>query len=279
MIRIENLSFGYRQRPELFRDLSLDLTPGHVHGLLGRNGAGKSTLLKLICGLLHPRGGAIDVLGRDPAARQPALYGELFFVPEEFALPAVTFREFVRISAPFYPNFTYAALNHYAGEFGIDPAHRLDRVSMGQKKIAYFAFALAAGARLLILDEPTNGLDIPAKSIFRQLVAGWTNDERAVLISTHQVRDVENLIDRVTILDGTGIVLSASTEAIAGRLRFGPVPPGARSFYAEESLNGPFGVMPNPDGHTSRVSLELLFNAAMQERAAVSALFTNPSKS
>ncbi len=105
MIRIENLSFGYRQRPELFRDFSLDLQPGHIHGLLGRNGTGKSTLLKLICGLLRPRGGVIDVLGHDPTRQQPALYGELFLVPEEFSLPAVTFREFVRITAPFYFKF------------------------------------------------------------------------------------------------------------------------------------------------------------------------------
>ncbi len=236
MIRIENLSFGYRQRPELFRDFSLDLQPGHIHGLLGRNGTGKSTLLKLICGLLYPRGGAIDVLGQDPAGRRPSLYGELFLVPEEFSLPAVTFREFVRITAPFYPNFSHEALERYTAEFGIAPDHRLDRVSMGQKKIAYIAFALAAGTRLLILDEPTNGLDIPAKSVFRRLIAEWVDDQKTVLISTHQVRDIEHLIDRVVVIDNAGIVLNASTDTIVERLWFGLVPAGQTPFYAEESL-------------------------------------------
>ena len=279
MIRIENLSFGYRQRPELFRDFSLDLQPGHIHGLLGRNGTGKSTLLKLICGLLYPRGGAIDVLGQDPAGRRPSLYGELFLVPEEFSLPAVTFREFVRVTSPFYPNFSHEILEHCAAEFGIVPDHRLDRLSMGQKKIAYLAFALAANTRLLILDEPTNGLDIPAKSVFRRLIAEWVDDQKTVLISTHQVRDIENLIDRVVVIDNAGIVLNASTDTIAGRLWFGILSPGQTPFYAEESLGGRVGVLPNSGGRTSKVSLELLFNAAMKERAAVSGLFTNPSKS
>ena len=267
MIKLTDVSFSYRRKKELFTNFSVELTPGHVHGLLGSNGTGKSTLLKIICGLLDPYSGNVEVMTYKPSRRQPALYRELFIVPEEFDLPAVSFRDYVRINKSFYPNFSQEALDLYVHEFEIDPRVGLDQISMGQKKRAQIAFALACNTPILIMDEPTNGLDIPAKGVFRRLVASYADPQRTVIISTHQVRDVENLIDNVVIIDSQGIVLNRTTEQIESKLYFGPVKaddPGM--LYGEEGLHGWCGVAENPDERPSKIDLELLFNAALRQR-------------
>lgn len=269
MIRIENLNFGYRQHPFLFRDFSLALEPGHIHGLLGRNGTGKTTLLKLISGLLFPKEGTINVLEQKPALRRPSLYRDLFFIPEEFSLPPISFDRFANVTAPLYPNFSSEALDYYAAAFQVNRTGRLDHTSMGQRKIAYIAFAMACQTPVLIMDEPTNGLDIPAKSVFRRLLSGFADSDRCILISSHQVRDIENLIDRVTVIDGEGLLYNKSVEEIARRLSFGQLGPDETPLYSEEKLGGIYGVTENKRGEEQKVNLEMLFNASVTNREAV----------
>lgn len=269
MIEIQNVAFGYRKKKPLFSDLSLNLDEGHVYGLLGSNGVGKTTLLKLICGLLFPQRGRIEVLGRCPAQRSPSLYRDLFVIPEEFDLPSVRFGTFADTTGVFYPAFSRSMLDDYCREFGIDPDMKLNAVSMGQKKKALIAFALACNVRLLVMDEPTNGLDIPAKAAFRRLVSAFAGEGRTVIISSHQVRDLSMLIDGVVILDAGGILLNTTVERLSERLFFGLLDGCDDPVYCEESLSGNVGVAENRSGKESPVDLELLFNAAVHNRDRV----------
>lgn len=213
MVNFKDVSFGYRTR-ELFSGVSIEFDGG-VCGLLGPNGAGKSTLLKLATGLLSPRSGSVEISGRNPVGRQPAMLEQIMFVPEEFDLPASTFERFTAVTAPFYPTFSHEALNDYSKVLGIKSEWYFNRMSMGERKKAYIAFALAACTPYLFMDEPTNGLDIAAKSAFRHLLAEATDPQnRTIVISTHQARDIENLLDRVVIIDEEGIRVDTTVARI-----------------------------------------------------------------
>ena len=277
MITVENLSFRYgRRRPAVFDDFSLTLGAGRVYGLLGRNGTGKSTLLYLLSGLLFPQQGAVRFRGADVARRQPEELSEIFLVPEEFSLPNVTLSRYVELNRPFYPRFSDELLARCLHDFDLAPDLHLGRLSMGQKKKAFMSFALATGTSLLLMDEPTNGLDIPSKSQFRRVVSSCMTDERTIVVSTHQVRDLENLIDPIIILDRSGLILNASIEQISEHLYFtmsAEADPDA--YWSEGSLNGYYQVIPNRDGLPSRVNLEALFNATLKNKETFKKLFDN----
>ena len=269
MIELQNVAFGYRKKNPLFSDLSLNLERGHVYGLLGSNGVGKTTLLKLVCGLLFPQQGRIEVMGRCPAQRSPSLYRDLFVIPEEFDMPPIRFGTFADTTGALYPAFSRRMLDDYCREFGIDPEIKLNAVSMGQKKKALIAFALACNVRLLVMDEPTNGLDIPAKATFRRLVSSFASEDRTVIISSHQVRDLSMLIDSVVILDTGGVLLNMTVERISEKFCFGSLGDDDDPVYREESLSGYIGVTENRSGRESSVDLELLFNATVRNRDRV----------
>ncbi|MBC8156408.1 MAG: ABC transporter ATP-binding protein [Bacteroidetes bacterium] len=278
MITIQNLSFGYDRRKRLFEGLSLTLPPGHIYGLLGRNGAGKSSLLRLMAGLLFPTGGSVRVAEHEPKRRQPAFLQDIYFLPEEIYLPPISLSQFIRTMGPFYPNFSEPQFRRHLGEFDVPTDQKLTTLSYGQKKKVLISFGLATNTRTLIMDEPTNGLDIPSKSQFRKVVASALDEDRTVLISTHQVRDLDNLIDAVVILDESEILLHHSLETIAERLRFGnlmEVAQDERVIYAEPSLRGYTVVMENPAQEDTKVDLERLFNAVMNNRARVKQLFND----
>ena len=206
MIKIENLSFNYGPKKPLFDQLNLTLPYGNIYGLLGKNGAGKSTLLKMMAGLLFPQKGKLDVVGFHPNERHPEFLQEVYFVSEEFELPSLSMEQFVRMYSPFYPRFNHLLFDEYLYEFKLPRQQKLPNMSYGQKKKFILAFGLATDCKLLILDEPTNGLDIPSKSQFRKIVASAIHEERSFIISTHQIRDMENLIDPIIILDEGKIV-------------------------------------------------------------------------
>ena len=270
MVRIRNLHFGYSRKCPLFQNLDLTLERGHIYGLLGKNGAGKSTLLRNIVGLAFPDAGTCEVLGQPAARRLPAVLADLFFLPEEIYVPAVTAAKFVANTAGFYPKFDHAALAHYLSEFEVPAQAVLTALSFGQQKKFMIAFALAANTSLLVLDEPTNGLDIPSKAQFRKLIATALTEERCLIISTHQVRDLESLIDTVVVLHGQRIVLNADLGELAERLTFATVPEAdGLELYAEESVRGAQVIRANRSGVPGRVDLELLFNALVGEAPAL----------
>ncbi|MEI6143626.1 MAG: ABC transporter ATP-binding protein [Mariniphaga sp.] len=220
MIQIKDLNFGYPRQEPLFNGLSVQLEAGSITGLLGKNGAGKTSLLKLLTGLLHPRSGEISVLGQNPRKREVAMLNDVFFVPEEFYFPAISIGDYVKAYAPFYPRFDNEMMGRILVEFELDGKSNLQKLSHGQKKKFLIAFALATRCRLLVLDEPTNGLDIPSKSLFRKILAGSLDENQLVVISTHQVKDVENLIDKIIILDNGKVIFQKTIEEISQKVSF-----------------------------------------------------------
>lgn len=263
MVTIRDLHFAYRGKP-VFTGLNLELQPGHIYGLLGRNGMGKSTLLRNIAGLLFPQQGRIGVLGHEPGRRRPAFLQQVFLVPEEFSLPSVSLEKWVRYHAGFYPLFNQEQFIRIINELGVPKGRRLDEMSYGQQKKTLISFALATNAALVLMDEPTNGLDILSKSQFRKVMAGVLDEDRCILISTHQVKDLENLIDRVTVIDEGKILFDQTMDAISQKLLFKlsfDPEETEMALYGEPSLKGNVLVMANTEGEESRPDLELLYKA------------------
>ena len=274
MLQIKDLSFSYRKPSrELFSDFSLDLHPGNVYGLLGKNGAGKSTLIYLMTGLLTPAAGMVTLNGEDVRRRLPKTLSDMFLVPEEFELPHTTLSQYVRINAPFYPRFSNEDMNHYLDIFEMEHDVKLQSLSMGQKKKVFMSFALATNTQVLIMDEPTNGLDIPSKSQFRKIVAQGMSDEKMMLFSTHQVRDIEQVLDHVTIIDQSRVLLNASLVEVSKHLAFRPMREGDQPLLAQAGAMGTFVVVPAKEDEETQVDLEMLFNATLQQPQLVAQLF------
>lgn len=207
MIDISNVTFEYRKGKPVLKDFSLSFPQGGVYGLLGKNGTGKSTLLYLISGLLRPRHGEVRVDGMLSANRQPEMLREIFLVPEEYDLPSVSLKSYTRALKSFYPRFSDELLRKCIEVFDLEMDMQLGSLSMGQKKKVYMCVAMATGTRVLLMDEPTNGLDILSKSQFRKVVVQGMEEDKTVLVSTHQVHDVERLLDHVTIINGNQVLL------------------------------------------------------------------------
>lgn len=278
MVRIRNLHFGYTRRERQLENLNLDLQAGRIYGLLGKNGAGKSTLLKNIVGLAFPQAGTCEVAGHAAARRRPDTLQDLFFLPEDVRVPAVTATQLGASTGSFYPHFDEGAFHEYLRELDVPARTRLSALSFGQQKKVLIAFALATNTGLLVLDEPTNGLDIPSKAQFRKLVARALGEERCVIISTHQVRDLDNLIDSVLVLHERRIVLNAGLDQLAEQLSFGTAPAGAAppdALYAEPSVRGQQVIRPNQGGTFTKVDLELLFNALTGSQPALGTYLTH----
>ena len=276
MIQIDKISFSYGQAQLLFNQLSLSLPPGNIYGLLGKNGAGKSTLLKIMVGLLFPEQGTINVLGFRPQDRYPPFLREMYLVTEEFDLPAQSIKRFVRLYSPFYPRFNHSQFDTYISEFNLSREQMLPTLSYGQKKKFLLSFGLATDCKLLILDEPTNGLDIPSKSQFRKLIANAIHEERSFIISTHQVRDMENLIDPIIILDEGKIVFFQEYEHISEKLlitRASTLPDDGSLVYSESYLGGYTVVKENTTRQETSMNLELLFNAVVSNPDKINTLF------
>ena len=277
MIEVENLSFSYgRRKSKVLEDFSMKLDKGSVYGLLGKNGTGKSTLLYLMAGLLRSQTGNVLYKGVDVKKRYPDTLQDMFLVPEEFALPNVSLKQYVKLNAPFYPNFSDELLNACLCDFDMNEDIHLGELSMGQKKKAFMCFALATNTSLLMMDEPTNGLDIPSKSQFRKVIASGMSDDKAVIISTHQVRDIDSLLDHVLIMDGTKLLLNESVSTICEKLYFaelGMNEPTEGALYVQPSVQGNSVILPNEYGEDSKLNLEVLFNAILAERDRIQQMF------
>lgn len=279
MLKIENLSFTYpgRRQPTV-ADLSLDIAPGGVYGLLGRNGVGKSTLLYLMAGLLTPDAGRVTFGGCDTRLRLPDTLASIFIVPEELTLPPLTLKQFVSINAPLYPDFSLDDMRRHLATFEIDAdmPYKLTNLSMGQRKKVFMSFALACNTRLVLMDEPTNGLDIPGKMAFRRFIASGIDENRTIVISTHQVRDIETLLDHVLIIDSERVLLDASTAEISRRLAFVHTTDpavSARALYAQPCIGGIAAVLPNDGSYDTEINLETLFELASTRHDELSKIF------
>ncbi len=281
MLQATQVNFSYGTDP-LFIDTDLTLTPGHIYGLLGLNGAGKSTLLKLMSGLLFPNSGRIDARGFDPARRTPQFLASVFLLPEELNVQGVTGKEFIAVGSPFYPDFDGTRMQRYLEEFEVPADRKLTALSHGQQKKFLLAFGLACKTSLVFLDEPTNGLDIPSKGLFRRLVAEAIGEERTILVSTHQVRDVESLVDRIVIIHEGRVLLNRSVSDLSGNLRFsvsGQRPEaGDGLVYTERTVGGHASVWNDRGASEGGLDLELLFKAVIANPGATDALFATEER-
>ena len=277
MLQINQISFSYNKKAgDLFSDFSLNLEAGNVYGLLGKNGAGKSTLIYLMTGLLTPKSGEVLFDGENVRRRLPKTMSDIYLVPEEFDLPRLTIKEYVSLNSPFYPRFSMEDMQRYLDifEMGGDMDLKLHALSMGQKKKVFMSFAFATNTRVLIMDEPTNGLDIPSKSQFRKLVTTGMTDDKLMLISTHQVRDISDILHHVTIIDQSRVLLNAGFADIMSKVAFRPLQEGDQPLFVLQSPFGPLGAVRAQEGEETKVDLEMLFNAALQNPEAINQLFT-----
>ena len=277
MITVDNLSFSYgKRKPKVLDGFSMNLTEGNVYGLLGKNGTGKSTLLYLMAGLLRVKTGKVCYKGMDVSKRCTAILQDMFLVPEEFALPALSMKQYVKLNAPFYPNFSMEQLKSCLNGFEMNEDIHLGELSMGQRKKVFMCFALATNASLLMMDEPSNGLDIPSKSQFRKVIASGMTDEKAVIISTHQVRDIDSLLDHVLIMNDSKLLLDESVENICDKLYFaeqGMNEPTEDVLYVQPSVQGNSVILPNLHHEDSKLNLEVLFNAMLAEKEKMQSIF------
>ncbi len=277
MITVENLSFLYRKsKRAVLHDFSLSLEKGRVYGLLGKNGAGKSTLLYLMSGLLTPKSGKVVYHDVDVRRRLPITLQDMFLVPEEFDLPPVSLISYIELNSPFYPRFSKEDMVKYLHYFEMDINIDLGALSMGQKKKVFMSFARATNTSLLLMDEPTNGLDIPGKSQFRKFIASGMTDDKTILISTHQVRDIDKVLDHVLIMGNSRVLLNESTMSICDKLFFTESENREllqSSLFSTPSIQGNFLLLPNESGEDSEINLELLFNATLAVPERISALF------
>lgn len=277
MIEVNGVSFKYRgSRKQVLSNLNLEIKENNICGLLGKNGVGKSTLLYLLSGLLRPASGTVKINGMEAQDANPEMLKDIFLVSEEFTLPSVKLSEYVKMNEPFYPNFSHEILEKCLEDFELPQELNLGQLSMGQKKKVFMSFALASNTKILLMDEPTNGLDIPSKSQFRKAVSRSMNDDRIIIISTHQVHDVDQLLDHVVILSNDGVLLNKSTEEICQEYVFEYRMPNDMDdvIYAEPSLQGNAVMAPRRfdkltnqyDKPETPLNLELLFNAIITKK-------------
>lgn len=278
MIQLKNVTFHYPRRKPVFADLSLELEGNHIYGLLGKNGEGKTTLMKLMSGLLFAQEGSIETLGEKAYLRKPKMLEEIYFLPEEMYVPSITIEKFETVYAPFYPRFSAEQFHKYMEMFEIvDFQQNMKKMSHGQKKKVLISFALATNCGIIFMDEPSNGLDIPSKSIFRKVMTSAADEHRQIIISTHQVRDLHSLIDTILILDQGEILLNASVDQITEKLRFGVVETEEEAqdaLYKEDTLRGIYTVSENTAHEESKMDIELLFNAALGNRTKIKEIFS-----
>lgn len=269
MVQIHDLGFRYGDKVVL-QNISLKLEEGRIYGLLGENGVGKTTLLTLMCGLKKPHEGTIDIDGHNPFHREPSLLSEQYYLSDEVSAPNMKALDFASNYGRFRERFCMDTFIEIMGIFETDINQKMSKMSCGQLKKTHIAFALACGTRYLFMDEPTNGLDIPSKAQFRKAVTRYTREDSTIVISTHQVRDLENIIDPIIILDSKEVLLNASLEEISQKLYFDySNQKRDDALYSEMIPGGSIQVCMNTAGEESKVNIEALFNTAHLHKSIV----------
>lgn len=275
MIKIENLSFQFNKQSDLFAELSFEQQSSNIVGLLGCNGSGKTTFLKLLCGLLKPESGNIRINGFKPFDRNPDFLSDCYLVPEEFAFPSITIKTYIKATAKLYPKFDFEKMDTILEEFKLDAKKNLNQLSHGQRKKFLIAFALATNCSLLIFDEPTNGLDIPSKSLFRKILVSSVSDEQLVFISTHQVKDIDTIIDQIVVLNEGKILFNESMDTIAQKWAFKvqtSLSDIEEVLYYEKCIGGYRVLCSASEYEETIIDIELLFNAIISK-----SLLKNPT--
>ena len=275
MIQIKDLGFSYGEKIVL-KNITMVLEEGRIYGLLGENGVGKTTLLTLLCGLKKPQKGSINADGHDPYRREPSFLSDQYYLSDEVATMNMKAINYAVNYGKFWENFDLETFQEIMEVFENNPLQKMNRMSFGQLKKTYICFSLATKARYIFMDEPTNALDIPSKAAFRKALLSCTGEESTVVISTHQVRDLENVIDPIVILDRQDVLLNAGLDRIADKLYFDYGNTiKSESLYSEQLPGGFIQVYPNTMKEDSKVNIEALFNAVHKNKETLKALFAD----
>ena len=264
MINIQKLAYHYKRRTPILEESTTAFLPGGVYGILGANGVGKTTLLHLLGGFIFPKKGEISVFGDQPKARSVAFLQDTYYVPVEVNLPAIKVSAYAQRLSPFYPKFDIKTWENALKTFDIDLSSRLDALSFGQKKKVSISFALATHCNMLLLDEPTDGLDIPSKDSFRSLLSKHVTEGRVVAITTHHIHDIASLVDHLVILKDTQITVNMPIHTIAERIcstTSTQLPHPDELVYSERIPGGYHCLVHNHTGTEGPLDLEILFKA------------------
>lgn len=273
MITISNLDFWYPKGQKVLNGVSLQLECGNIYGLFGKNGEGKTSLMKILSGLLYPKAGEYRMGENHINARSSGWLQYLFLVPEDFSLPNIKVSTYEAINAPLYPRFSKERFRTLIQEFGLRMDAQIGNLSFGQQKKALIAFALATQTRFLFMDEPTNGLDIPSKSQFRKVMASIATDQKCIVISTHQVRDLYSLINHVIVLDRAQVAFDHSLDAVAEQLWFGKASAAQKNLalYSESGLGGK-SILAKKNLDETEIDLELLFHGILNAPSSINSV-------
>lgn len=273
MITIKDLGFRYGAVPVL-KNITMTLEEGRIYGLLGENGVGKTTLLTLLCGLKAVDTGSIDTDGHKPYDREPSFLSDQYYLSDEVPALNMSALDYAKNYGKFWENFDMEKFVEVMNVFENDPSKKMTKMSFGQLKKTYISFALACNTKYLFMDEPTNGLDIPSKAQFRKAVTKYTREDSVILISTHQVRDLENIIDPIIILDRQDVLLNASLAEISERLYFDYTSEKLENtLYCEMIPGGNIQVALNVAGLESKVNIEALFNTVHLHKELIKGIF------
>lgn len=276
MISIKDLDFYYRKKAQVFQNLNLSMDEGKIYGLLGKNGTGKSTLLKLISGVLFPKAGEVSINGITASDRNADILQDIFFLSENYETPNISIKEYLSANAAFFKKFDEQKFREIIRLFEVEFDSKLNNLSFGQRKKVLIAFGLATNARYLLLDEPTNGLDIPSKSQFRKVLLSGFKDDQIMIISTHQVRDLNQLIESVIIIEDGQIIFNQHVNAIEDTLLFKNAISNSSDqqvLHSEMIPGGYIHLLQNDQKQASEVELEVLFNAVVSKTDEINQLF------
>jgi ABC-2 type transport system ATP-binding protein len=276
IVSVKDLIFSYPKKKPLFEELLWSVPAGSVVGLLGKNGAGKSTLLHLLAGLLFPKSGTITLDTHAPKERKPDFLEQIFFLPDDITYAGnMSIANYEKVMGAFYPLFDSVQFEKILSDFGLEKKVKLKELSLGERKKVFLSFGLSTNCKFLFFDEPTNGLDIPSKSVFRKVVAGNLSEDQTLIISTHLVADVEKLIDRVAILNEGKIQLDADLLELSDLLLFGAssdIPDDA--LHTEKVGTGYQFIRSRKEQETqTSINLELLFNAVLNNSLDINSIF------
>ena len=275
MLKVDKISFSYGNTPCLEK-ISLNLEEGKIYGLLGENGVGKTTLLTLLSGLKNVQTGTIDVDGFTPYKRDPEFLSSIFYLPDEVTPVNTTAISFAKEKGRFWPCFSLDRFVEIMQIFEMELNQKMNAMSAGQLKKTWISFALACSTKYLFLDEPTNGLDIPSKAQFRKAIMTYTCEDSTIVISTHQVKDLENIIDPIIILDKRDVLLNATVEEITSKLYFDyGTTLNPDSLYTEQLPGGFIQVYPNASGEESKLNVEALFNTVHKHKELIKGIFSH----
>ena len=263
MIEFSDVSFTYPYSgAAALRNISLSIDEG-IYLLLGENGAGKTAFLHLAASLLLPSSGCVTINGSDSRDRKPSTLRSVFFTADDTEMPADTISTLARLHGRvFYPRFDSAMLDENLAAFGINPSIPLSSMSLGQRKKAIAAYALALRADILLLDEPANGLDIGSRDILRSLMARCVEPGQTMIVSTHTTADLQPLFDGIIMLRQSNLLFCNTTAHIASRLGFGiyNIPP-REALFTMNDIGRFRSIVPADPLSPSEIDIHLLYSS------------------